>query len=111
MIFTIFILSLIAILLRPLNLGVWVYSSLGAFCVLLLGSFGLVEFTFEDLSKIFALVWDSSLALICLIVLCFCLEILGFFEYISHQILRVSRRNLELSSFRLCFFYLFLQPL
>ena len=79
----IFALSLFGILRRPFGLGIWVYSSFGAAATLALG---LVEL--HDLGVIFALIWDSALTLIALIVISFCLQGLGFFEWLIFYVLK-----------------------
>lgn len=79
----IFALSLFGILRRPFGLGIWVYSSFGALATLTLG---LVETS--DLGVIFALIWDSALTLIALIVISFCLQGLGFFEWLIFYVLK-----------------------
>lgn len=79
----IFTLSLFGILRRPFGLGIWVYSSFGAIVAL---GLGLVEW--HDLGVIFALIWDSALTLIALIVISFCLQGLGFFEWLIFHLIR-----------------------
>ena len=79
----IFALTLFGILRRPFGLGIWVYSSFGALATLALG---LVEMS--DLGVIFALIWDSALTLIALIVISFCLQGLGFFEWLIFWVLK-----------------------
>lgn len=79
----IFALTLFGILRRPFGLGIWVYSSFGAIATLTLG---LVEL--RDLGVIFALIWDSALTLIALIVISFCLQGLGFFEWLIFWVLK-----------------------
>lgn len=79
----IFAISLFGILRRPFGLSIWVYSSFGAIAAL---AFGLVEL--HDLGIIFALIWDSALTLIALIVISFCLQGLGFFEWLIFYVLK-----------------------
>ena len=79
----IFALTLFGILRTPFGLGIWVYSSFGAIATL---AFGLVEMS--DLGVIFALIWDSALTLIALIVISFCLQGLGFFEWLIFYVLK-----------------------
>lgn len=93
----IFALSLFGILRRPFGLSIWVYSSFGAIAALALG---LVEL--HDLGVIFALIWDSALTLIALIVISFCLQGLGFFEWLIFWVLKfcadsphLNTQNLE----------------
>lgn len=82
----IFLLTLFGILRRPFGFGVWVYSSVGAGFVL---AFKLVNFS--DLRFIFALIWDSSLTLIGLIIISLCLEALGFFERLIFYTLKLCQ--------------------
>ena len=79
----IFALTLFGILRTPFGLGIWVYSSFGAIAALTLG---LVEMS--DLGVIFLLIWDSALTLIALIVISFCLQGLGFFEWLIFYVLK-----------------------
>ena len=79
----IFAITLFGILRRPFGLGIWVYSSVGAIATLTLG---LVEI--GDLGVIFSLIWDSALTLIALIVISFCLQGLGFFEWLIFYVLK-----------------------
>lgn len=79
----IFAITLFGILRRPFGLSIWVYSSFGAVAAL---AFGLVEL--HDLGVIFALIWDSALTLIALIVISFCLQGLGFFEWLIFYVLK-----------------------
>ena len=80
----IFTLTLFGILRRPFGLSIWVYSSVGAIATL---AFGLVEL--HDLGVIFALIWDSALTLIALIVISFCLQGLGFFEWLIFWVMKI----------------------
>lgn len=80
----IFALSLFGILRRPFGLSIWVYSSVGAIATLTLG---LVEMS--DLGVIFSLIWDSALTLIALIVISFCLQGLGFFEWLIFWVMKI----------------------
>lgn len=82
----IFLLTLFGILRRPFGFGVWVYSSVGAGFVL---AFKLVSV--GDLRFIFALIWDSSLTLIGLIIISLCLEALGFFERLIFYTLKLCQ--------------------
>ena len=89
----IFAITLFGILRRPFGLSIWVYSSVGAVAAL---AFGLVEL--HDLGIIFALIWDSALTLIALIVISFCLQGLGFFEWLIFYVLKFcahSRHSLH----------------
>lgn len=80
----IFAITLFGILVRPFGFRIWVYSSIGAVATLALG---LVEL--RDLGFIFALIWDSALTLIALIVISYALQSLGFFEWLIFWVLKI----------------------
>ncbi|MGX2971174.1 ArsB/NhaD family transporter [Helicobacter sp. T3_23-1059] len=82
--FIIFALTLFGILRRPFGFGIWVYSSIGAVATFALG---LVEL--RDLGFIFSLIWDSALTLIALIVISYCLQAFGFFEWLIFWVLKI----------------------
>ncbi|RAX56754.1 hypothetical protein CCZ01_08590 [Helicobacter monodelphidis] len=93
MIFAIFLISLIFIFWRPFQLPIWVFSTLGAICVILFGVLGIINFHSNDIWTIFSIVWDSSLSLIGLIIITFCLESIGFFDYIAQHIIMLSLKK------------------
>ncbi|EOZ3532332.1 arsenic transporter [Campylobacter upsaliensis] len=95
--FIIFILTLLCIYIRPLNLPLWVYSSLGAaLCV----GFGFVSLS--DVAFVWDMVWDSTFSLVGLIIFALSLEKLGFFEVLAHYTLRLSthRQTLHLQTWK-----------
>ncbi|EAK6956028.1 arsenic transporter [Campylobacter upsaliensis] len=95
--FIIFILTLLCIYIRPFNLPLWVYSSLGAaLCV----GFGFVSLS--DVAFVWGMVWDSTFSLVGLIVFALSLEKLGFFEVLAHYTLRLSthRQTLHLQTWK-----------
>ncbi|ENM9335228.1 arsenic transporter [Campylobacter upsaliensis] len=95
--FIIFILTLLCIYIRPLNLPLWVYSSLGAaFCV----GFGFVSLS--DVAFVWGMVWDSTFSLVGLIIFALSLEKLGFFEVLAHYTLRLSthKQTLHLQTWK-----------
>ncbi|EAK0997079.1 arsenic transporter [Campylobacter upsaliensis] len=95
--FIIFILTLLCIYIRPFNLPLWVYSSLGAaFCV----GFGIVSLS--DVAFVWGMVWDSTFSLVGLIIFALSLEKLGFFEVLAHYTLRLSthRQTLHLQTWK-----------
>ncbi|EOC5017676.1 arsenic transporter [Campylobacter upsaliensis] len=95
--FIIFILTLLCIYIRPFNLPLWVYSSLGAaFCV----GFGFVSLS--DVAFVWGIVWDSTFSLVGLIIFALSLEKLGFFEVLAHYTLRLSthRQTLHLQTWK-----------
>lgn len=95
--FIIFILTLLCIYIRPFNLPLWVYSSLGA--ALCLG-FGIVSLS--DVAFVWGMVWDSTFSLVGLIIFALSLEKLGFFEVLAHYTLRLSthRQTLHLQTWK-----------
>ncbi|EJQ4959410.1 arsenic transporter [Campylobacter upsaliensis] len=95
--FIIFILTLLCIYIRPLNLPLWVYSSLGAaLCV----GFGFVSLS--DVAFVWSMVWDSTFSLVGLIIFALSLEKLGFFEVLAHYTLRLSthKQTLHLQTWK-----------
>lgn len=95
--FIIFILTLLCIYIRPFNLPLWVYSSLGAaFCV----GFGFVSLS--DVAFVWGMVWDSTFSLVGLIIFALSLEKLGFFEMLAHYTLRLSthKQTLHLQTWK-----------
>ncbi|EAI4326230.1 arsenic transporter [Campylobacter upsaliensis] len=95
--FIIFILTLLCIYIRPLNLPLWVYSSLGAaLCV----GFGFVSLS--DVAFVWDMVWDSTFSLVGLIIFALSLEKLGFFEVLAHYTLRLSthKQTLHLQTWK-----------
>ncbi|EPS9485348.1 arsenic transporter [Campylobacter upsaliensis] len=95
--FIIFILTLLCIYIRPFNLPLWVYSSLGA--VLCLG-FGVVSLS--DVAFVWGIMWDSTFSLVGLIIFALSLEKLGFFEVLAHYTLRLSthKQTLHLQTWK-----------
>lgn len=92
-----FALTLLCIYIRPLNLPLWVYSSLGAaLCV----GFGFVSLS--DVAFVWDMVWDSTFSLVGLIIFALSLEKLGFFEVLAHYTLRLSthRQTLHLQTWK-----------
>lgn len=92
-----FALTLLCIYIRPFNLPLWVYSSLGAaFCV----GFGFVSLS--DVAFVWGMVWDSTFSLVGLIIFALSLEKLGFFEVLAHYTLRLSthRQTLHLQTWK-----------
>lgn len=86
--FLVFAFTLFGILWRPFGFKIWVYSSFGAFIIL---AFKLLDL--HQVGVIFWLVWDSCLLLLCLIVISFCLEALGFFEWLIFYTLKFCAKS------------------
>lgn len=91
---------MLLIYLRPFNIPLWVSSVFGA-----LLSLGLGSVDFNNVKFVFFMVWNSSLALVGLIIFALCLEKLGFFRVLANFILHLAthKKTLRLSTFR---FYL-----
>lgn len=88
---------MLCIYIRPFNLPLWVYSSLGAaLCV----GFGFVSLS--DVAFVWGMVWDSTFSLVGLIIFALSLEKLGFFEVLAHYTLRLSthRQTLHLQTWK-----------
>lgn len=86
--FIVFAFTLFGILWRPFGFKIWVYSSLGAVVIL---AFKLLDL--HQVGVIFMLVWDSCLLLLCLIIISFCLEALGFFEWLIFYTLKFCAKS------------------
>lgn len=87
---SIFLFTIFGILVRPFGFKIWVYSSFGAIAIL--------AFKLVDLSEIEAIFWlisHSTALLIALIIISFCLEALGFFEWLIFYTLKLcaSKQN------------------
>lgn len=80
---SIFLFTLFGILVRPFGFKIWVYSSVGAILALV---FKLVDLS--EVGEIFWLIGHSTVLLIALIIISFCLEALGFFEWLIFYTLK-----------------------
>lgn len=98
----IFCFVMLGIYLRPFGTPIWLVSTLGAFFSLLFGSVSL-----RDVIFVWEMVWNSSLALVGLIVFALALEKLGFFEVLAYYILKLSthKQTLNLHTWK---FYIFM---
>lgn len=63
---------------RPFGLPLWVFSTLGA-----VGAYCLNVVDLGDIWRVWAMVWDSTLTLVGLILLTLLLDKLGFFNFLS----------------------------
>ena len=68
---------------RPFCLPLWVYSTLGALACVMISALDS-----SDIMRVWAMVWDSTLTLIGLIMLAVMLEKLLFFEYVAMLCIR-----------------------
>ena len=73
---------MILIYARPFRIPAWLISTFGALIALLCGIVNV-----DDVAFVWAMVWDSTLVLVGLIVLTLALERVLFFEFLAHQIL------------------------
>lgn len=84
MIFFLFALTMFFIYWRPFNLPLWVFSTLGALAAFVLGLVSV-----EDMLRVWAMVEESTLTLVGLILLTLALEKIGFFTYLSSLIIGI----------------------
>ncbi|MDE7256121.1 MAG: arsenic transporter, partial [Helicobacter sp.] len=80
--YLLFIIMMILIYTRPFRIPAWLISTFGAFVALLCGIVNVYDIAF-----VWAMVWDSTLVLVGLIVLTLALERILFFDFLAHQIL------------------------
>ncbi|MGI0407242.1 arsenic transporter [Helicobacter himalayensis] len=92
MAFVIFSLVMLGIFTRPFGIPIWLVSILGAFFSLVLGSVSL-----SDVFFVWGMVWNSSLALVGLIIFALALEKLGFFEVLAYSMLKLSTHKQTLA--------------
>lgn len=86
----VFVITLLFIYLRPFGISIWISSSIGALLVYLIGIVDL-----NDILFVWNMVWNSSFALVGLIVFAISLERLGFFNVIANLVILMSRdRNI-----------------
>lgn len=102
MAFVIFCLVMLGIYVRPFGIPIWLTSAIGALFSLIFGSVSL-----NDIAFVWEMVWNSSLALVGLIVFALSLEKLGFFEVLAHYTLKLStnKQTLSLQTWK---FYIFI---
>lgn len=96
----IFIICMLLVYLRPFGLRVWIST---LFCAALAWLFGATNL--KDIIFIFNLVGDSALCLVGLILLANALEKIGFFDFLSEKIIRLSIFKKRISSM---LFFIFL---
>ncbi|MCX2717436.1 arsenic transporter [Helicobacter sp. MIT 21-1697] len=102
---SLFTLTMLLIYWRPFRLPLWVFSTLGA-----VGVYCLNVVSLGDIWRVWAMVWDSTLTLIGLILLTFALEKLGFFTFLAVLLLRIlqSSQMRHIQSISTARFYIFL---
>ncbi|TLD85061.1 arsenic transporter [Helicobacter sp. MIT 11-5569] len=93
----VFSLVMLGIYLRPFGIPIWLTSLFGAMLSLGLGSVSL-----SDIGFVWGMVWNSSFALVGLIVFALALEKLGFFEVLANLTLKLSlhKQNLTLQTWK-----------
>lgn len=98
----IFLLTLFLIYLRPFKIPLFISST---FCAILAFLTQVVDL--EDIKKVWNMVWDSSLALVGLILFTLMLKKLGFFDFLAHYIVLFSthKKTLKIKTWK---FYLFI---
>ena len=83
MVLWVFVVMMVCLYWRPFCLPLWVYSTLGA-----LACVAISALDSSDIMRVWAMVWDSTLTLIGLIMLAVMLEKLLFFEYVAMLCIR-----------------------
>lgn len=103
MAFSLFMLTMLLIYWHPLNLPLWVFSTLGA-----VGAYLFNVVNLDDIWRVWAMVWDSTLTLIGLILLTLAFETLGFFDFLALLLIRILSQKGEKQSLSSARFYIFL---
>lgn len=85
---------------RPFGLPLWVFSTLGA-----VGAYCLNVVDLGDIWRVWAMVWDSTLTLVGLILLTLLLGKLGFFNFLSLVMMNLLSAGNAISTLR---FYVFI---
>lgn len=85
---------------RPFGLPLWVFSTLGA-----VGAYCLNVVDLGDIWRVWAMVWDSTLTLVGLILLTLLLDKLGFFNFLSLVMMNLLSAGNAISTLR---FYVFI---
>lgn len=85
---------------RPFRLPLWVFSTLGA-----VGAYCLNVVDLGDIWRVWAMVWDSTLTLVGLILLTLLLDKLGFFNFLSLVMMNLLSAGNAISTLR---FYVFI---
>lgn len=100
MAFGIFCLTMLLVFWRPFRLPLWVFSTLGA-----VGAYCLNVVDLGDIWRVWAMVWDSTLTLVGLILLTLLLDKLGFFNFLSLVMMNLLSAGNAISTLR---FYVFI---
>ncbi|WP_407381196.1 arsenic transporter [Helicobacter sp.] len=83
MVLWVFAAMMVCLYWRPFGLPLWVYSTLGALACVMISALDS-----SDIMRVWAMVWDSTLTLVGLIMLAVMLEKLLFFEYVAMLCIR-----------------------
>ena len=83
MVLWVFAAMMVCLYWRPFCLPLWVYSTLGALACVMISALDS-----SDIMRVWAMVWDSTLTLVGLIMLAVMLEKLLFFEYVAMLCIR-----------------------
>ncbi|WP_096015843.1 ArsB/NhaD family transporter [Campylobacter lanienae] len=96
MAFGIFAIAMALIYARPFGLPVWLSAVAGALCAL---AFGVVS-TMDTL-RVLAMVWDSTLVLVGLIIIAMAFEKIGFFDSLATKIISMcADRGYRINRFK-----------
>ena len=96
MAFGIFAIAMVLIYARPFGLPVWLSAVAGALCAL---AFGVVSAM--DTLRVLAMVWDSTLVLVGLIIIAMAFEKIGFFDSLATKIISMcADRGYRINRFK-----------
>ena len=96
MAFGIFAIAMVLIYARPFGLPVWLSAVAGALCAL---AFGVVSAW--DALRVLAMVWDSTLVLVGLIIIAMAFEKIGFFDSLATKIISMcADRGYRINRFK-----------
>ena len=96
MAFGIFAIAMVLIYARPFGLPVWLSAVAGALCAL---AFGVVSAM--DTLRVLAMVWDSTLVLVGLIIIAMAFEKIGFFDSLATKIISMcADREYRINRFK-----------
>ncbi len=86
--FSIFVVTLVAIIWRPYNIQIGTSAIIGAVISFLVGTV-----SFNDMIDVTNIVWDSTLTLIGIIILSMVFDEIGFFEWLAIKMAKLSKGN------------------
>ncbi|WP_096015117.1 ArsB/NhaD family transporter [Campylobacter lanienae] len=96
MAFGIFAIAMVLIYARPFGLPVWLSAVAGALCAL---AFGVVSTM--DALRVLAMVWDSTVVLVGLIIIAMAFEKIGFFDSLATKIISMcADRGYRINRFK-----------